>query len=255
MRPVSCTKWGSAFVVLGLSIFLNALSPPGAQANVITNGDFSTGTLEGWNASGDLSIQNMSSLPAELKDKWDLSSWNSVMNGNFLLLSGQSQDASAQLSSVIIPFSTPSVPVSFSFDYAIAWNVRNYASTPAQLVDSYIPISVFGENPRTFELQHYEISWNDYYKNHVITGSVKLTNFAPRLPSYDAMSVSFYAIRPGIFDAIVGFDNFNLEVMPIDSDVAPDSGPAPVPEPATCVLLMISLAGTAWYTRKRSTRA
>lgn len=86
MRSVCEVQLSRTLTILMLTALLVASSATGVRASLITNGDFATGDFTGWNATGNVDVVSYSTLPQAYASNWDLSSWNSMMNGNFALV-------------------------------------------------------------------------------------------------------------------------------------------------------------------------
>lgn len=245
MRCIARTMITSAFLTTALTVFLNILLLDPAHALTVIDSDFSSGTLDGWQTSGNISIQNMNTLPAALKDKWDLSQWNNVMDGNFALMQTNPQARpSTSVLSTLVQLPVPSAPLAVSFDYAVAWELTNPSND--WMDTSYFRGQVHAP-PFHYFLGEREILWTTISgTKDVFTGHGSLT--IPDRPDYisDEFLVEFlYFNINQAFDAIVGIDNIRFEVSPTET------GPAPVPEPASILLLASALAGIGAYARRK----
>ncbi|MBT1071816.1 PEP-CTERM sorting domain-containing protein [Geobacter chapellei] len=193
----------------------------------------------------------MASLPEEWRTNWDLTSWNSVMNGNFALMQASSYLQTSTNFTTTIPLSSSSRPISLSYDYAVASDALN---SPYNTV-AYFRLELVAKNfneSRKYYLVYSEPMWSATPQKQVFTGTVKLSEdyflrgIGPTAESYDEQFeiwVSFW--NPFGYNYIVGIDNIDLEVLPANSNAAP------VPEPASCILLVAGLAGVGIYARRK----
>ncbi|BCS53983.1 PEP-CTERM sorting domain-containing protein [Geobacter sp. SVR] len=247
MRAFPNAVRNSASLTVILAMVLNIMLVSSASALTVINGDFSSGNSSGWNSSGNFSIDTVSNLPTISQGKWDLSSWNSVMDGNFALMQTSPEDHISRWFSTSVQLPVAAVPLSLSFDYAVAYELTNRSSNPADV--GYFRAEVYGKNGQSYypELTEREIMWSSREpEKNVFTGHISLPPeyFIPRSPDYNDFSINFIFFT-SLFDTIIGIDNIQLEAAPVEP------GPAPVPEPATCLLLASGLAGIGAYARKK----
>lgn len=141
MRSVCEVLLSRTLTTLMLTALLTTTSATGVWASLITNGDFATGDFTGWNATGNVDVVSYSTLPQSYVSNWDLSSWNSMMNGNFALVQfNPTNTGNHHLTAVIT--TGPSSPKVASFNYAVAWEVLNPINEP--YYEGYITFDVNG---------------------------------------------------------------------------------------------------------------
>ncbi|MBT1073086.1 PEP-CTERM sorting domain-containing protein [Pelotalea chapellei] len=257
MRSASEIPLYRTFAVLMLTVLLVVGSTMGVQASLITNGDFSTGDLTGWRASEGADVVSFATIPPSYSSNWDLSPWNNTMNGNFALI----QVASAERPNLVGGITTgPSNPIMASFNYAVAWEVVNpdnqpYFGESQSYYEGYLRIEVEGKATTgdNYFLGYNDVSWSTPQNGPtkgVVTGSAS-TGFIDYSNRYyfTEYEVSFLVFNPYlVMSEIIGFDDVALITEP-----AP-VGPAPVPEPASAIMLMFAgLAGMASLRSIKST--
>lgn len=229
-----------------LCLFLFCQPAP-VQANLLTNGDFSGGSL-GWGLSGSAVVTDTAGLPANYNDRWDLSSWQNTMNGNFVLMEGGGGlGTSFELADV-----RALQPFSLYLDYAIAWEIVNPVGS---LNYGYFYVELMGRNVANginypFIAPSSEIDWisSAEVTKNVLTGTLFLPNLTLGIEGlFDRLSVSLLMVNPNqsLFQ-IAGFDNVKLE---------PAASSTPTPEPSTMLLLGVALAGMVIVARKQKRRA
>lgn len=222
------------FLSAALAVILPLCLATLAKANLMTDGDFSLGSLAGWTTSGNVSATDYANMPAAYKNTWDLSAWKNVMDGTFALI-----ETTGDLNSKIIP-APGSTSFSISFDYAVAWDKAQFVSSNSY---GYFVLEVRGvtdEGP-AYGLSYSERSWGPLYglEKGVLTDSFYQTVIEP--PGLKGLEVSFFVKNPNqAMSQIVGIDNVTLS-------------PAPVPEPSTMILLGLGLAGLVGYGLKSKT--
>lgn len=221
-----------------LAAFIFVFVAGGAWANTIQNGDFSTGTFEGWTTSGNFSIQTVASASQTYKDKWDLTPWGGAMDGYFAMV--QSDKPGGQFLFPSVNLTGPSKPISFSFDYAVA---SVAPPNPPHPYEAYFYLQVHAKTPELWYppvLAYKEIAWTN---SGVFTGKVELPEsyFGNRAPYYTEFSVDFNFFNPYGFDYLVGIDNVDFQVSPVN----------PVPEPATFILFASGIVGLAVVRKKK----
>ncbi|MBT1071137.1 PEP-CTERM sorting domain-containing protein [Pelotalea chapellei] len=251
MRSACEILFSRTLAVLMLTVLLVVGSTTGVRASLITNtnGDFLTGDLTGWNATGNVDVVSYSTLPQSYVSNWDLSSWNSVMKGNFALVQfDPTNTGSNHLTTVIT--TGASVPTVTSFNYAVAWEVVNPLNQP--VYEGYFRIEIDGKNDtgKSRMISYRDYGWvtpqNGPAKG-VLTGSAELLYGNFEKEYFTEYSMTFNFFNPNlVMSAIVGLDDVALLTEP-----AP-VGPAPVPEPASAMMLAVAgLAGMAGWLKKR----
>lgn len=241
-------RFTSVIRLAAFSLFLLCQTVP-AKANLLTNGDFSGGSL-GWTTEGSAVVTAYSGLPVSYHERWDLSSWQGVLDEDFMLFEGgRSLFASLDLTDLL----SAAQPLSFSLDYAVAWDWVN-------------PVNGIGNDFGNFNVQfsgrnvadgrfypvgpsNSEIVWGPSAggTKGVLTGTLSVLNITPLVDGlYDHLSLSLLLLNPNqtLFQ-IAGFDNASLS--------ANSGSAAPIPEPSTLLLLIPALAGVAFVAGKRKT--
>lgn len=243
------TRSGSVLSTLAavtLAAVLTLFVAGGAQALAFRE-DFSTGTFDNWNVSGSFSIERYETIPRAYAQKWDLTPWSGILDGNFLLL----EASGGSLYTTVVP-PLPAAPVALSFDYAVAWEVENPNLTREM---NYLWIYARGLSGTGNLLgnAYKEIQWSSApgRSNGVLAGNISLPGeyFTSSQPPYcDSYTIELYFSHVSdVMEQIVGIDNITLSLRS-------DPTPAPVPEPATCLLLASGLAGIGTLMgRKRRT--
>lgn len=211
-----------------------------ANANLVPNGDFSSG-LDGWNATNtNTVVTDYASLSATYT-RWDLSSWNTVMDGSFVLL-----DRSL---GVKIPLILGQIPVSISFDYAVAWADPVIPNAGGQYAGGYFYLETYGTGNSVpwGPLSHNEISWytDGSRQQNVFTGTLYSENIIQHPDILlDGIVMNFLALNPNkALNQIIGIDNIQMTAVP-------EPAPVPTPEPSTMLMLGMGLAGLAGFGRK-----
>jgi hypothetical protein len=227
------TKWHLVRSSLAVALVSTLCIAGVANANLITNGDFYSGTLAGWESSkSNVTVTDCENIPLVHENIWDLTVWESRMDGNFAFVEGGE----------FLTTRTDPVPGSsfftLSMDYAVAW------ANPTGLHPyGYFYIQTFGETDgRRYSLSYSEIAWTavDGLEKDIFTGALYTQNFIhwPDL-MFDNISVQIGVFNMNqSFTQIVGLDNINLSVMP-------------VPEPSTLFLVGFGLAFFAKLARKK----
>lgn len=224
------------FTLLLLVVFTFCFS--GVAQALMVNEDFSNGFTD-WSTYGGPVLTDYASLPAEYTNKWDLSSWNNVMDGSFALLSGGGMFKK-------FPITKGEIPSSISFDYAVAW-ADPVISNPPGYATSYFWVETRGivtGDSRRYDLTHNEIQWstNGSIQQDVFTNTLNFERLI-KYPDkeFDEIYIEILARNPnGSLDSIIGIDNIKIA----------GSAPAPVPEPSTMLMLGMGLAGLARYGRR-----
>lgn len=230
-------KRNLVFLSVALAVILPVCLTAMAKATLITNGDFSTGTLAGWTTYGNLVATDYTNLPAASKNTWDLSAWNSRMDGTFALF-----EPRGGLNTRIAP-APDSSSFFLSLDYALAWDRSKFVS-PYDYGYFSVEVSGVTDDSRVHALLHKEITWGPFsgLEKGVLTGSLYFNDFFP-YPNlvFKELLFDFNVFNPNLtLNQIVGVDNINLSV-------------APIPEPTTILLFGLGLAGIAGI-RRRSQR-
>lgn len=231
-------------VMVTVSLFTNAGV---AQAIFLPNGDFSSG-LAGWETSDGAIVTNFASIPDEYTTRWDLSSWNTVMDGNFALLSNEHHLLERTIA--LLPGESPTT---ISLDYAIAWNYDAIPGEPHPYGYFYLETfgNALGVGRRSLsfdEIQWYvldpTIAGQDVFTGSMTAGMIQHPGLV-----FSDITMHIYAFAPnGSLDHIVGIDNVSMVAAPV-----PDPGAAPVPEPSTILLIGFGLTGYAALSRRRRT--
>jgi hypothetical protein len=218
------------FFSIALVVVLMLCVASVAKANLITNGDFATGTLAGWDASGDVIATNYSNMPVADKNNWDLSAWDSRMDGYFALY------RHSGFLDLRIALGPDVAPTFLSLDYAVAWSDPIDCTSIGYF---YADIRGIDADDNWWPLAYKEKQWAGFdfgLDKNVFTGSI-YTELILHPVIYNEISVNLYAFNPHSLNQIVGIDNVNLSVVPI-------------PEPCTILLVGFGLAGLAGFGRK-----
>lgn len=221
-----------AFFVVALVAFSILCTFSIARANLITNGDFTTGTLAGWQPTGDVVATNYLNIPVAYQNVWDLSTWDSRMDGYFALYYGTPSYLDMR-----IALGPADTPLSLSFDYAVAWAEP---ATPRDIGYFYVETRGVTANGIWLPLSYNEVQWAGFdfgLDKNVFTGSI-CTDLISHSVLYNEIAVHIYAFNPNhSLNQIIGIDNVNLSVVP-------------VPEPGTLLLVSFGLVGLAGFGRK-----
>lgn len=240
-------KKNPAFFVISLVVVSMLCLTSVAKATII-NGDFSTGTLAGWETSGNVNVTDYCNMPAAYKNTWDLSAWKSKMVGSFALIDETSVGMGTGgigTTFALIPGSTLK---SLSFDYAVAWS-RSNLTDPNGYGYFIIGVSGITDNGIRRPLAWTpEVSWasmSSGLNQGVFTGTFFRQN-SLETPFLQFPDLTFSEIQFGIaflhpnysVSQIIGIDNVNISMAP------------PVPEPPTMILVGFGLVGFAVLGRK-----
>ena len=153
----------------------------GAKANILTNGDFSTGTLAGWETNDNVIVVDCSGIPEKHTEMWDLSSWNTRLDGSFALLDATRGHLYAK--PTILAGSTPTF---LSLDYA-AWAnpvIPDDAGNPYAYGYFYIQTDGVTADDKIYSLTYNEVALcvtDQAINKGVLTGTLNTQNFCSYL--------------------------------------------------------------------------
>lgn len=244
------TIYHRTFATLLLTVLLMTASATGARATLITNGDFSTGDLTGWKSiSGDVDVVSFDTIPQQYASKWNLSPWTSTMSGNFALAEVNPQNSPGNHLTAVVRTGA-STPVMASCNYAVAWEVVSILNQP--YYESYLRINLNGKatDGKIYTLGYNDVEWNTPQNGPtkgVTTGRIKTgvsdSHAADYFTEYE-LTLSIF--NPNlVMSEIIGIDDVELVTVP--------AGSAPVPEPASAIMLTIAgLAGMTGWRRMKS---
>ncbi len=212
-----------------------------AEGNIITTWDFSTGTLAGWQSTGDVIATKYSVMHDDYKDTLNLGVWNDRMRGDFALI--RSNPGYLSTSVAMVP---NAIPYSLSLDYAVAWSYNPANTTdPHPYGYFYVETDGMTSDGQLHHLSYKEIDWVvpsvSVTSKDVFTGSLFTENFSLlQWPDsvYKEFFISITVINPNnSLDQIVAIDNVTLSAVP-----------TPVPSPL--VPFGIGLAGIIMFRLK-----
>ncbi|UCF90775.1 MAG: PEP-CTERM sorting domain-containing protein [Desulfobacterales bacterium] len=214
-------------IVFVLTMFLSLGLVGVAGANLITNGDFGTGDLTGWNTSGDVRVANAGPLAAA-----------QGMDGYYALLGLRTSDGISRLSQEFDVTGLTQLQISFdwAFDY---WDNSRSAEdtfisfvrqdgTPARRI-TLLDLETNG----TFWHPELNLAYGTY--SDIIDISDYVTDDAKIV--FKLVEESDWCWLSGTA-SVAGIDNVFV-------------GAAPVPEPATMLLFGSGLVGLAGFKRKK----
>ena len=190
-----------------------------ASANLITNGDFETGHLTGWTHSGDVDVVKFS--PSSFLGRW---AKVQGMNGYFALLGGDTSSGNSTLSQNFTVSGATSIRL--AFDYAFDYLDFNLSDS-----DTFMALTTYTGDV-VGKITMLDLSSSCIGANY---GHYEKTfDLDPAWTLNASMSFKLSEVG-GWTCSVVGIDNVNV---------------APVPEPATILLVGIGLIGFATYSRK-----
>lgn len=155
-----------AFVVVSLFSITGV-----AKGNIITSWDFSSGTLAGWQPTGDVISTDYPEMHNDYKNTWNLGIWNSQMRGDFALF----HNTPGYLSTSIA-ITPDAVPYSLSMDYGVAWSYDPANTTdPHPYGYFYVETDGMTTDGKLHSLSYKEIDWgpsSSVAAKDVFTGSI-----------------------------------------------------------------------------------